>query len=49
MRLTIVDALPAEWLWLPDVGVFTCVCSSVIRLPVAVRLAIEAALTVVSC
>ena len=44
-----VDALLAEWLWLPDMGVFASLCSAIICLPVAVCLASEAALADVSC
>ena len=43
------DALPAEWLWLPDVGIFTRICRSIICILVVVCMASEAALAAVSC
>jgi len=47
--VVVADALPVEWLRLSDVGILTCVCRSVIRLPVAVCVAIETPLTDISC
>ena len=49
VSLTVADALSAEWLWLPDMGVFARVCSSIVCLLVVVCMATEAALAAVSC
>jgi len=47
--LIFADALLAEWLWLPDVGIFASICCAIICLPVVVCMAAEAAFRVVSC